>query len=405
VKILALGGCGEIGQKAVKTLLSLDFVKKIVIADIDKKKADHLAEKLGDKVFSVGIDISDSNSLKDVVLKTDLVMNTTGPYYLYGVKVLESCIKCGKHYFDVNDDWEPTLEMLKLHKEAKDAGITAVIGIGATPGISNLLGVKAISQLDVVKELYTGWDLDSARPERIDDKTSSAIIHGIHQMTGKIRIFTNGQFIDVKPLKKKKLNFPGIGLRSVWTIGHPEAVTFPAAYPDLTTSVNVMSTSRVNILLLKLMGFLVNLDIVSIKKAASWAQIKTCKNKTEKTPGKIISRMLKSKKVDLPPMFALASGINMNQPASVGCTILSAPKGGMAGATGVPLAVAISLFHQKKIKKKGVFTPETGILPDDFFNQLAPLCNPVKKNINDLVLTCRSWEDCDFKSHIASSVL
>ncbi|MBW2087346.1 MAG: saccharopine dehydrogenase, partial [Deltaproteobacteria bacterium] len=54
------------------------------------------------------------------------------------------------HYIDINDDWEPTLDMLKLDEEARQAGITAIIGMGASPGVSNLLAVKAMSLFDTI---------------------------------------------------------------------------------------------------------------------------------------------------------------------------------------------------------------------------------------------------------------
>jgi len=43
-------------------------------------------------------------------------------------------------------------------------------------------------------------------------------------------------------------------------------------------------------------------------------------------------------------------------------------------ATGVPLAVGLKLLHSGKISRHGVYVPEKAIDPDDFFNELAPLC-------------------------------
>ena len=99
------------------------------------------------------------------------------------------------------------------------------------------------------------------------------------------------------------------------------------------------------------------------------------------------------RKPKLPPLFALARGIKNDKPASVGSMILSAPKGGMAGATGVPLAVGVLLLEKNKINKKGVFSTEAAIDPNDFFKELAPHCSPRKNDIHDLVLTTCSWED------------
>ncbi len=36
-------------------------------------------------------------------------------------------------------------------------------------------------------------------------------------------------------------------------------------------------------------------------------------------------------------------------------------------------------------RRRGVFTPEEAINPDAFFDELAPLCTPKKKNAKELV--------------------
>ena len=54
-----------------------------------------------------------------------------------------AAIEAGAHYLDICDDWEPTLDMLELGERARARGVTAVIGMGASPGLTNLLAMKA----------------------------------------------------------------------------------------------------------------------------------------------------------------------------------------------------------------------------------------------------------------------
>ena len=68
-------------------------------------------------------------------------------------------IEAKKPYFDICDDWRPTLELLELSDKAKKAGITAIIGIGASPGLTNLMAVLAYNELDEVDEIITGWGI------------------------------------------------------------------------------------------------------------------------------------------------------------------------------------------------------------------------------------------------------
>jgi len=48
--------------------------------------------------------------------------------------------------------------MIKLDANAKSAGVSATIGLGASPGLTNLMALIAIRELDEVTTVYTGWD-------------------------------------------------------------------------------------------------------------------------------------------------------------------------------------------------------------------------------------------------------
>ena len=53
--------------------------------------------------------------------------------------MLSAAIASGCHYIDICDDWEPTIEMMGLDQDARLNDVLAIIGMGASPGISNLL--------------------------------------------------------------------------------------------------------------------------------------------------------------------------------------------------------------------------------------------------------------------------
>jgi saccharopine dehydrogenase-like NADP-dependent oxidoreductase len=392
VKVLAVGGCGGMGRYAVKTLEAHNYCENIVVADVNGENAEKFADECGPSVSWAQADVSDEDSLKRAMADVDIVMNTAGPYYRYGVQVLKACIESGCDYIDINDDWEPTLEMLELHERAGAAEITAVIGMGASPGLTNLLGVKAISELDSAEEIYTCWDMDSAKPETIGREPSAALVHAIHQLTGNIRVFQDGNYVDERPLKQIKPDYPGLGSRAFWTIGHPESVTLPNYYSSLQTSLNVMTTSRLNIWGIRIIAWFVDAGLMSERSAARLVERVEGPMDPGRTPEKMLQEIINAKAPVLPPLFALAKGRKNNEPASVASTILSAPAGGMGGSTGVPLAVGVSFLAEGQIKNYGVFAPEGIFDPDTFFSRLAGLCSPVKTDINDLVLTTRSWE-------------
>ena len=408
IKVLALGGCGDMGRFAVQTALDFDFVDQIIIADIDKNSAEKFARQCGSKAGFAQIDVENKKGLLDLLSGTDVVLNTVGPYYRFGVQVLEACIESGCHYLDINDDWEPTLDMLELDERARQAGVSAIIGMGVSPGISNLLAVKAIGELDQVEDVYTGWSIADATTEppeggysaemlkAPDYQPSAAIIHGIHQFTGKIRVYRNGRFLDERPIKKKKIDYPALGSGTAWTIGHPEPVTLPRYYPDIQNSFNVFVAPRKNVSQIRFLSWLVNLRLLSVRRAAIMIEEDEIKKQGRKSDPLDWRYDVPNGEVPLPPLFAFTRGFHDDQPAAVAATIQSTPPGKMGGITGIPLAVGLFLLATGKIARAGVFAPEAGVDPDTFFNELAPLCEPQMSGVNDLVLVTRSWEEADF---------
>ncbi len=52
-----------------------------------------------------------------------------------------------------------------------------------------MLALKAMTELDEVSNVYTGWDISSAKPEEESSQTgvNAAMVHGIEQMIGKLK--------------------------------------------------------------------------------------------------------------------------------------------------------------------------------------------------------------------------
>ncbi|MEW6076952.1 MAG: saccharopine dehydrogenase NADP-binding domain-containing protein [Thermodesulfobacteriota bacterium] len=389
MKVICLGGTGGMGRYAARTAAAFDFVDEIVIADLNGTAAEAFASQLGKKSRGLAVDVRNPELLDSVLAQGDIVLNTVGPFFRFGVPILKAAMRTGRNYIDLCDDWEPTLEMLDLHEAADRAGITAVIGLGASPGITNLLAVLAIRELDRADRIYTVWDLDSAKPETIGPTPSAAMIHGMLQLTGTIRVWENGGYREVRPVRKVMVNYPGIGLRPSWSIGHPEAITLPRYFPKLKTSRNLMVTSRLNIIALRVVGAMVNTGLLSIEAAARIAE-KVEGTGVGRTPDDFIRETKEGGKLRLPPIFALAEGEKNGRPASVAVTVSGAPAGGMGGATGVPLAAGLSLF-QKEVKP-GVYAPEGIVEPRAFLDFMAPLCDPPRKNASEMLIVTRSWE-------------
>ncbi len=160
MKVLALGGSGDMGRMAVSILLESPNATSITVADNNYERAKHFVDLVGfDKLKAVEIDVTEKNKLIELISSHDFVMNTVGPFYKFASMILDAVIEAKKPYVDICDDWKPTLDLLEMDDRAKKAGITAIIGIGASPGITNLMAVVACSKLDEVDDLITAWGI------------------------------------------------------------------------------------------------------------------------------------------------------------------------------------------------------------------------------------------------------
>ena len=353
MKVIILGGCGGMGRYTAEMTASFDNIDLLTISDLYEKDAKEFAASLGSHVNGLGIDVNDIERLDNILLDYDVVLNTVGPFFKYGYQTLKSAIKSNCHYMDICDDWEPTEEMLQLDGIAKEKNLLAIIGLGASPGITNLLGSIAIDQLDDTKIIYTGWNMGEAKPEKISSQTeiNAAMIHGVEQISGRVKIFKDNIFKMVKPLKQIQISYPNRGNFKTRVFGHPEAITFPHHYNGIHTSINLVHGDKATMLILRLINKLIGMKILSKRKAASlleWME-------------SIDTNRSLSTSNALPEVYALAMGTKQNKSESVGVSIETTEIRDltMGESTGYTLALGLKMFLKNEISSTGVIGPES----------------------------------------------
>ncbi len=227
MKVLALGGCGQEGKTTVKDLVKSKDVSGIVIGDINIENADRFkAELADDRVSTLRLDVNDHDKLVAAMKEADVTVNFAGPFYKHGVKVIEAAIEAKKNYVDICDDYDATRDMLALDEKAKAAGITAIIGMGASPGVTNLFAKHGADKLDQVDEIEVKWFVTITDVD--EPGASAAVYHGLHMIDGDVPQYLDGKFQDVPALTESEIVlFPEIGETEVYYVGHPEPVTLP----------------------------------------------------------------------------------------------------------------------------------------------------------------------------------
>ena len=228
-KVIVLGGCGAVGSVAVKTLAAQDMFLQVVIGDWNIAKAEALAKDLGPKVSAVKVNAENSESIKAAVKGCDIVLNCVGPFYKTVKTILSAVIELGINYVDICDDVDVTIDILNMDSQAKAAGISAVIGMGNSPGISNLLGKFAAENLLDETDAIDIYHAHGGEPI----EGEGVIGHRFHCMTIDVPMFLDGKLTYVKYFGpdgialRQSFDFPILGEVPLYPYPHPEQVTMP----------------------------------------------------------------------------------------------------------------------------------------------------------------------------------
>lgn len=235
LKYVVLGGAGHIGSEITKQIVELDDKAELLIADINFEAARDLADELGDKVSAIEVDALNKEKLISTMKYGDIVISALGPFYKFGKYVVECAIEAGVNFIDIDDDYDATIKCLELNDDARKNGVTAIIGLGASPGLTNMLAKYGAEKLDTIDEIHTSWVWTS-----IDPTEGPAIVaHYFHACTGEVPTYRDGKLVYVPALSEpKKVYFPPIGSFEVYNVGHPEPITIPRYIKGLKTVTN-----------------------------------------------------------------------------------------------------------------------------------------------------------------------
>jgi saccharopine dehydrogenase (NAD+, L-lysine-forming) len=365
--VVVLGGCGAVGSVAVKTLVSDSTFSKIIIGDMNVAKARELVSSIsGAKVSVLQVDAADPQSVQRAVAGADVVLNCVGPFYKTVRNVLGAVIDAGVHYVDICDDVDVTLEILKLDAAARAAGVTAVVGMGASPGVTNLLAkYLATTQLDEADSI----DIFHCHGgEAIEGP--GVIGHRFHCMSIDIPMFLDGTLRYVKYFGedgialRQTFNFPVLGEVPIYPYPHPEQVTLPR-YLKVRRVTNKGSVLPIEYYQLT----------AELCRAGLASREPVDVNGVPVTPYDFAvayvirerERILRETKFGSARgcMSVVVKGRRHGEPRELRVH-LSSQAGGLGEGTGIPAAMGVILLQQGKIAAKGVLPPEACIDATDF---------------------------------------
>jgi len=379
MRICVLGGAGHIGSGVMRALVKRAPDAEVVIADKNLEEAEELVAELGGKISTQSVDANDSKSLIKMMKDVDIAIGAIGPYYTYGVKVLKAAIDAKTNFVDIDDDYDATKACLALHEGAKKAGITATIGLGATPGLTNILAKYGSEKLDKVDEIHTAWAWTA-----MDPFMGPAIIaHYFHASTGDVPTYRDGKWVEISALSEPEVvEFPPpLSEIEVYNVGHPEPVTIPryikgvkvvtnkgTVWPSLMTEASKMFAK---LGLISLKDFTIKGVTMPVRDVA----VQFVMSIPDLTPAETISALATEAEERYGEYALEGVGLKVKvKGESQGKTICYSYGVACRSAvvcTATPAALGALMVTAGKVKEKGVFAPEGVIDSKSFLKEIA----------------------------------
>ncbi len=346
MKTIVMGGAGDMGSCTVEDLARDPEVTQVTIADRNTVAANALRDRLGEtpaRVDVVTVDANNPASLAAALRGYDAVASALGPFWKFERPLLQAAIDARVPYASICDDWIACETVIKeLHEPARAAGVPCITGIGASPGLTNLMALHLVRGFEKVRRI----DVSCFQPWTAGGG-EAVVRHLLFIITGEIAAFQGGQVLRQRACTRTEhFDMPGYGRRKLWNLGHPEPVTLHRCAPGVE-EVNFFMGFGTG------MGLLAALGRSGIFKRPSAVDtaIKLLHPAPPEKPGDSAIRV---------DVWGEAAGVQGHRMA---CGL-----GAMREGTGLPLAAGAKVLARRALTVQGggVFAPETCLDPLQF---------------------------------------
>lgn len=226
VLIIGAGAAGSVVAK--KCAMNRDVFSHIHLASRTLSKCEAVQ-----KACKTPIDISklDADKVAETVallnkVKPDLVINMALPYQ--DLAIMDACLMAGVHYMDTANFEPRDVAKFEYHWQwayqdrFKNAGLTAVLGCGFDPGVTNVF--CAYAQKNLFDEIHYLDIIDcNAGDHGQAFATNFNPEINLREVTQDGRYWEQGQWIEFKGLTiSDMIDYPQVGPRKSYVIYHEE---------------------------------------------------------------------------------------------------------------------------------------------------------------------------------------
>jgi lysine 6-dehydrogenase len=234
LRVAVLGAGGTIGPAIVRDLAASDEVSSLLLLDRDGDAAAAATAQGGGKAASAAVDARES--LGAALEGSDVLVNSAS--YRVNLHAMRACLEAGCHYVDLGGLYWMTARQLELHAEFERAGLLALLGMGSSPGKTNVMALRAARELagngegsprlDAVHVSAAGRDPEPPAGFSVPYALETLI----DELTMPPVIVRGGEPAEIEPLSPGGVvAFPDpIGEAETIHTLHSELLTFPSSF-------------------------------------------------------------------------------------------------------------------------------------------------------------------------------
>ena len=226
--VAVLGAGGTMGPAIARDLAESPEAAELLLLDLDEERARAAAASAGKKARAIGVDAR--QGLADRLPGVDVLINAAS--YRVNLDAMDAALEAGCHYLDLGGLYWMTERQLALDEKWRSAGRLALLGMGASPGKTNVMAAHAVRELGEpptrIDVVAAGRDLEP--PDGFS--VPYALRTLIDELTMPPVVLRDGRPRELEPLS------PGGSVSIPWPIGeaetvhtlHSELLTFPKSF-------------------------------------------------------------------------------------------------------------------------------------------------------------------------------
>lgn len=348
VNVAVLGAAGTIAPAIVRDLAESSEVEKMLLLDLDAERAREAANvHAGGRASAEAVDARDPGALAHALVQTDVLVNTAS--YRVNLDAMRACLEAGCNYIDLGGLYWMTARQLELSGEFERAGLTAILGIGSSPGKTNLMAKLAVRECGTPRSIEVG--AAGRDPVAHDDgrfRPPYAVQTLLDELTLNPVVLRDGQPVEIEPLSPGgELDFgEPIGIaETIYTL-HSELSTFGTSFGCEEASFRLSLAPAVESRLRELVGATAE-EVAAAAREAVPASSQT-----------VSVHLVRARTAD---------------GAVVTVRAVTGPHFGMGGSivsTAAPAAATVRLLARGSVSATGVLPPERCIDVEEMFEEL-----------------------------------